>query len=57
MDTDGDWLADEDEITPYRTDLLVPNATVDTDGDGLPNVEEGDTYSLNTTNLDTDEDR
>lgn len=35
---------------------MVPDAATDTDGDGLPNVEEVDTYGLNTTNPDTDDD-
>lgn len=43
-DTDGDGLADDDELGRYKTDPFVSDADVDMDGDGLLNVDEIDRY-------------
>lgn len=50
-DTDGDGLADGDEVRTYLTDPLVP----DTDGDGLTDGEEL-RYTTDPLNPDTDAD-
>ena len=42
-DHDDDGLSDGDEVNVYFTDPLVSDATLDSDGDGLTNVEEVDT--------------
>ena len=55
-DTDGDGLLDGKEVYRYRLDPTVVDDDLDTDGDGLTNVDEADIYSTNPTIVDTDGD-
>lgn len=52
LDSDGDGLTDEEELTVYKTDPNNP----DTDGDGLKDGEEVHRYQTNPLNPDTDGD-
>ncbi len=52
IDTDGDGLADKQEVQVYKTKL----SEIDTDGDGLLDGEEVNKYKTDPLNPDTDED-
>src|SRR5690606_7234060 len=52
LDSDGDLLADDDEIGIYGTDPFDP----DSDGDGLDDGDEVVTYTTDPASIDTDGD-
>ena len=53
-DSDGDSVSDGDEVNQYLLNPLVADIDLDTDEDGIPNIEEIDVYQSNVENPDTD---
>ena len=53
-DTDGDTIIDGLEVNQYLLNPLVPDSSLDTDGDGLTNIEEADIVGSNIRNPDSD---
>ena len=53
-DSDSDTVIDGDEINRYLLDPLVPDIDLDTDSDGLTNIEEADLHFTDPQNPDSD---
>jgi len=53
-DTDGDTVLDGLEVNQYVLNPLVPDIDLDSDSDGLTNIEEIDIYITNPLNSDSD---